>query len=174
MAGVDSVFHLGGIISNPYSYEHPEETVSINILGTLNVLQAMRQHDTRRGVIVSTSDVYGSAQYVPINEAHPLQPQSPYAATKVSAEALSTGYYHSYNTPVVIVRPFNTYGPRQSAKAVIPTIISQALTQPVVHLGAIHTLRDYTYAADTARGVMLASCGEAALGHIVNLGRDKA
>jgi dTDP-glucose 4,6-dehydratase len=174
MAGVDSVFHLGGIISNPYSYEHPVETVSINILGTLNILQAMRQHGTRRGVIVSTSDVYGSAQYVPINEAHPLQPQSPYAATKVSAEALSAGYYRSYHTPVVIVRPFNTYGPRQSARAVIPTIISQALTQSVVHLGAIHTLRDYTYAADTARGIMLAACSEAALGQIVNLGTGQS
>jgi dTDP-glucose 4,6-dehydratase len=177
MAGVDSVFHLGAIISIPYSYQHPEETVAVNILGTLNVLQAMRQHGTRRGVIVSTSEVYGSAQYVPIDEKHPLQPQSPYAATKVSAEALSISFHRTYGTPVVVVRPFNTYGPRQSARAVIPTIISQALTKPVVSLGAIHTWRDYTYAGDTARGLMLAATSqysESALGQVVNLGTGES
>src|SRR5512142_9690 len=155
--GVDVIFHLGAIISIPYSYQHPEETVSVNIQGTLNVLQAMRQHGTARGVIVSTSEVYGSAQYVPIDEKHPLQPQSPYAATKVGAEALSISFHRTYETPVVVIRPFNTYGPRQSTRAVIPTIITQALTKPVVSLGAIHTVRDYTYAADTARGLMLGS-----------------
>jgi dTDP-glucose 4,6-dehydratase len=177
MSGVDSVFHLGAIISIPYSYQHPEETVAVNILGTLNVLQAMRQHRTRRGVIVSTSEVYGSAQYVPIDEKHPLQPQSPYAATKVSAEALSISFHRTYETPVVVVRPFNTYGPRQSARAVIPTIISQALTKPVVSLGAIHTWRDYTYAGDTARGLMLAATNpnsESALGQVVNLGTGES
>jgi NAD dependent epimerase/dehydratase len=172
--GVDAVFHLGAIISIPYSYQHPEETVAVNVLGTLNVLQAMRQHSTQRGVIVSTSEVYGSAQYVPIDEKHPLQPQSPYAATKISAEALSISFHRSYETPVVVVRPFNTYGPRQSARAVIPTIISQALTKSVVSLGAIHTTRDYTYATDTARGLMLAARSDAALGQVVNLGTGQS
>jgi NAD dependent epimerase/dehydratase len=170
VAGVEVVFHLGAIISIPYSYQHPEETVAVNIQGTLNVLQAMRQHGTKRAVIVSTSEVYGSAQYVPIDEKHPLQPQSPYAATKISAEALSISFNRSFNTPVVVVRPFNTYGPRQSARAVIPTIISQALTKDVVSLGAIHTVRDYTYAADTARGLMLAAEHDSALGLTINLG----
>jgi|SRR5581483_10415279 dTDP-glucose 4,6-dehydratase len=174
MDGIDTVFHLGAIISIPYSYQHPEETVAVNILGTFNVLQAMRQHGTRRGVIVSTSEVYGSARYVPIDENHPLQPQSPYAATKVSAEALSISFHRTYETPIVVVRPFNTYGPRQSARAVIPTIISQALTRPVVSLGAIHTVRDYTYAADTARGLMMAAQSDAALGQIVNLGTGQS
>ena len=171
--GIDTVFHLGAIISIPYSYQHPEETIAVNVNGTLNVLQAMRQHDTRRGVIVSTSEVYGSAKYVPIDEKHPLQPQSPYAASKISAEAISISFQRSFKTPVVIVRPFNTYGPRQSARAVIPTIISQALTREVVSLGAIHTVRDYTYAADTARGLMLAGMSQnsdSALGEVINLG----
>jgi NAD dependent epimerase/dehydratase len=172
--GVDTIFHLGAIISIPYSYQHPEETIDVNIKGTVNVLQAMRQHGTRRGVIVSTSEVYGSAQYVPIDEKHPLQPQSPYAATKISAEALSISFQRTYNTPVVVVRPFNTFGPRQSARAVIPTIISQALTKEVVTLGAIHTMRDYTYAADTARGLMLAALADEALGQTINLGTGQS
>jgi dTDP-glucose 4,6-dehydratase len=169
-AGVDVIFHLGALISIPYSYHHPEETVAVNVLGTLNVLQAMRRHGTARGVIVSTSEVYGSALHVPIDEKHPLQPQSPYAASKVSAEALSISFHRTYQTPVTVLRPFNTYGPRQSARAVIPTIISQALTKPVVSLGAIHTVRDYTFAADTARGLMLAARSEAASGQVINLG----
>jgi len=170
ITGMETVFHLGAIISIPYSYQHPEETAAVNIQGTLNVLQAMRKHDTKRAVIVSTSEVYGSAQYVPIDEKHPLQSQSPYAATKISAEALSISFNRSFNTPVVVLRPFNTYGPRQSARAVIPTIISQALTKDVVSLGAIHTVRDYTYAADTARGMMLAAQHDAAIGQTINLG----
>ncbi len=168
--GVEIIYHLGAIISIPYSYQHPEETVSVNVIGTLNVLQAIRQHDIRRGVIVSTSEVYGSAQHVPIDEKHPLQPQSPYSATKIAAESLSISFQRSYNTPIVVVRPFNTYGPRQSARAVIPTIISQALTRDVVSLGAIHTVRDYTYASDTARGLMQAALYDEALGQVVNLG----
>lgn len=177
VSGVEAVFHLGAIISIPYSYQHPEETVAVNILGTLNVLQAMRQHGTARGVIVSTSEVYGSAQYVPIDEKHPLQPQSPYSATKIGAESLSISFHRTYNTPVVVVRPFNTYGPRQSARAVIPTIISQALTKDVITLGAIHTVRDYTYAADTARGLLLAAYNDhsdAALGQVINLGTGES
>lgn len=174
LEGIERVFHLGAIISIPYSYQHPEETIAVNILGTLNVLQAMRQHGTQRGVIVSTSEVYGTAQYVPIDEKHPLQPQSPYAASKISAESISISFQRSFQTPVVVVRPFNTYGPRQSARAVIPTIISQALTKSVVSLGAIHTVRDYTYAADTARGLMLAAQSDQALGQIINLGTGQS
>ncbi len=167
---METVFHLGAIISIPYSYQHPEETVDVNVGGTLNVLQAMRRHGTACGVIVSTSEVYGSAQYVPIDEKHPLQPQSPYSASKIGAEALSISFQRSYNTPIVVVRPFNTFGPRQSARAVIPTIISQALTRDTVSLGAIHTWRDYTYAEDTARGLMLAALHPEAYGQVVNLG----
>jgi len=170
MQGVEVVFHLGAIIAIPYSYQHPEETAAVNLIGTLNVLQAMRQLGTARGVIVSTSEVYGTAQYTPIDEKHPLQPQSPYAATKIGAEALAISFQRSFGTPVTVVRPFNTYGPRQSARAVIPTIISQALTQDVVRLGAVHTYRDYTYAEDTARGLMLAAESEAAIGQVINLG----
>ena len=170
LAGMDAVFHLGAVIAIPYSYEHPNETVDINVGGTLNVLQAMRRHQTACGVIVSTSEVYGTAQYVPIDEKHPLQPQSPYSASKIGAETLAMSFNHSYNLPIVIVRPFNTFGPRQSARAVIPTIISQALTKDTVLLGAIHTTRDYTYAEDTARGLMQAAQHPEALGKIVNLG----
>jgi dTDP-glucose 4,6-dehydratase len=175
--GAETIFHLGALIAIPYSYEHPEETVAVNVQGTLNVLQAMRRHETARGVIVSTSEVYGTAQYVPIDERHPLQPQSPYAASKISAEALAISFQRTYGTPVVVVRPFNTYGPRQSARAVIPTIISQALTRDVVRLGATHTHRDLTYAEDTARGLMQAAFAAEsaqALGHAVNLGTGES
>lgn len=168
--GVEAVYHLGAIISIPYSYQHPEETIAVNINGTLNVLQAMRQHETARGVIVSTSEVYGTAIYTPIDEKHPLQPQSPYSASKISAEAIAISFQRSFGTPVTVVRPFNTYGPRQSARAVIPTIIAQALTGDTVKLGAVHTYRDYTYAEDTARGLMLATQHDAALGRAINLG----
>jgi dTDP-glucose 4,6-dehydratase len=168
--GMDTIFHLGAIIAIPYSYRHPEETVAVNVSGTLNVLQAMRKHSTRRGVIVSTSEVYGSALYVPIDEKHPLQAQSPYSASKISAEAVSLSFQRSFGTPIVIVRPFNTYGPRQSARAVIPTIITQALTQPAVTLGAVHTYRDYTFATDTARGLIAAGASEVAVGQVINLG----
>jgi dTDP-glucose 4,6-dehydratase len=171
MKGIDTVFHLGAIISIPYSYQHPEETLSVNVNGTFNVLQAMRQLETRRGVIVSTSEVYGTARYVPIDEAHPLQAQSPYSATKISAEALAVSFQKSFGTPIIVVRPFNTYGPRQSARAIIPAIISQALTKPVVTLGALYPTRDLTFALDTARGLMLAGqADDSALGQVVNLG----
>lgn len=167
---VDTIYHLGAIIAIPYSYRHPEETIAVNVTGTLNVLQAMRKHETRRGIIASTSEVYGSAVYAPIDEKHPLQAQSPYSASKISAESISISFNRSFNTPIVVVRPFNTYGPRQSARAVIPTIISQALTRPVVSLGAIHTYRDYTFAEDTARGLIMSAQSDAAVGQVVNLG----
>jgi dTDP-glucose 4,6-dehydratase len=172
--GIDTVYHLGAIIAIPYSYQHPEETVAVNVTGTLNVLQGMRQRGTRCGIIVSTSEVYGTAQYVPINESHPLQSQSPYAASKIGAEALAVSFHRSFNTPVVVVRPFNTFGPRQSARAVIPTIISQALTRDTIRLGAIHPYRDYTYATDTARGLIMAAHASAALGQVVNLGTGRS
>lgn len=171
--GVDTVFHLGAIIAIPYSYRHPDETVAVNVIGTLNVVQAMRRHGTRRGVIVSTSEVYGSALYTPIDEAHPLQPQSPYSASKISAESVALSFYNSYDTPVVVVRPFNTFGPRQSARAVIPTIIAQALTQDEIVLGAIHPYRDYTYAVDTALGLIAAAGSDAAVGKVINLGTGR-
>src|SRR5258706_1205111 len=169
VSGVDAVFHLGAIISIPYSYQHPEETVAVNITGTFNVLQAMRQHKTRRGVIVSTSEVYGSAQYVPIDEKHPLQPQSPYAATKVSAEALSLSFHRTYQTPVVVIRPFNTYGPRQSARAVIPTIIVQALAGEQLRLGSLTPVRDFLFVRDTAQGFIAAATASGVLGEVLNL-----
>jgi NAD dependent epimerase/dehydratase len=170
MQGVEAVYHLGALIAIPYSYQHPEETFAVNVQGTLNVLQAMRQQDIPCGVIVSTSEVYGSAQYIPIDEKHPLQPQSPYSASKISAEAAALSFHRSFGTPVVVVRPFNTFGPRQSARAVIPTIISQALMGDAVRLGAVDTYRDYTLAADTASGLLAAARSKDALGQVVNLG----
>jgi len=170
LAGVDTVYHLGAIIAIPYSYRHPEETVTVNVTGTMNVLQGMRRRGTRRGVIVSTSEVYGSALYTPIDEKHPLQAQSPYAATKIAAESLSLSYQRSFGTPVVVVRPFNTFGERQTARAVIPTIISQALWRDRVTLGTVDTYRDYTHAADTAEGLIAAARADAAVGTVVNLG----
>ena len=176
-SGVDVVFHLGAIVSIPYSYEHPDETLSVNVNGTMNVLRAMRQLGTERGVVVSTSEVYGTAQFVPIDETHPLQPQSPYAASKIAAESLAVSFHRSFATPVTVVRPFNTYGPRQSARAVIPTIVMQALTRDTITLGAVHTWRDLTFAADTARGLMraaFAARSHEALGRAVNLGSGQA
>ncbi len=174
VAGMDYVFHLAGVISNPYALQHPDEAIAVNILGSSYLLQAMRQHGIQRGVMVSTSEVYGAVQYVPVDEKHPLRPQSPYAATKASMEALSISWYQAYQLPLVVVRLFNVYGPRQSTRAVIPTIISQALTKSVVSLGALHPMRDYTYVADTAHGLWLAAEREAALGQIINLGRGRS
>ncbi len=168
--GVDAIFHLGALIAIPYSYRQPRDVVDVNVQGTLNVLLAAREHAIPRLVIVSTSEVYGTAQYEPIDEKHPLHPQSPYAASKVAQDALALSFYASYELPVRIVRPFNTFGPRQSARAVIPTIISQALTQDVVKLGALHPTRDLTYVSDTARGFVLAAESDAAVGQTVNLG----
>jgi NAD dependent epimerase/dehydratase len=167
--GMDAVLHLGALIPIPYSYRHPREFVDVNVSGTLNVLEAVRRHDVRRLVQVSSSEVYGTAQTVPIAETHPLHPQSPYAATKVGADQLALTYWHSFETPVVLVRPFNTYGPRQSARAVIPTIISQALGTGVVRIGSTDTTRDFLYVKDTARGI--AACATAGtLGETLNLG----
>ena len=153
--GCDLIYHLGALISIPYSYLHPVETVQTNILGTLNILEAARQLNIPL-VHTSTSEVYGTALRVPIDETHPLQGQSPYSASKIGADKLVESYYRSFNVPTITVRPFNTYGPGQSARAVIPTIITQALTQDHLNLGSLDTKRDFTYIDDTVSGFILA------------------
>ncbi|HZU87359.1 MAG TPA: GDP-mannose 4,6-dehydratase [Anaerolineaceae bacterium] len=168
--GVDLIFHLGALIAIPYSYLHPAEVVETNVIGTLNVLLAARELGIAKVVHTSTSEVYGTAQFVPINEDHPLQGQSPYSASKISADKLAESFYCAYELPVVTVRPFNTYGPCQSARAVIPTIISQALTRDELHLGNLETRRDYTYVTDTVAGFMCAAEAQGVEGQVFNLG----
>ena len=168
--GREVVFHLGALIPIPYSYRHPREFVTANVVGTLNVLEAARRGGSPRIVHTSTSEVYGTAQTVPIDEGHPLHPQSPYAASKVGADQLALSFHRSFGLPVVVARPFNTYGSRQSARAVIPTIVTQALTREVVELGAIEPTRDFLFVDDTVGGIM--RCGEVGgvEGEVVNLG----
>jgi dTDP-glucose 4,6-dehydratase len=168
--GVDTIFHLGALIAIPYSYIHPREVIDTNIMGTLNVLMAARDLDVRRVVHTSTSEVYGTAQYVPIDESHPLQGQSPYSASKIGADKIVEGFYRSFDVPVATLRPFNTYGPRQSARAVIPTIITQALGSDVVRLGALDPMRDFTFVQDTVQGFLRAGWCEAAVGQEINVG----
>lgn len=170
MEGADRVLHLGALIAIPYSYKHPREVVETNVMGTLNVLTAAREIGVSRVVHTSTSEVYGTAQTVPIAETHPLQGQSPYAASKIGADKLAESFRRSFGLPVATVRPFNTYGPRQSARAVIPTIITQALTRDQVHLGALTPMRDFTYVEDTVEGFVRAATADAAVGQEVNLG----
>lgn len=172
--GMECVFHLGAIISIPYSYAHPQEAVAVNVLGTLNVLTGAREAGVRRVVHASSSEVYGTAQYVPMDEQHPLKAQSPYAATKIAADALAYSFHSAYNLPLVIVRPFNTYGPRQSARAVIPAIITQALAGNTVKLGALHPTRDFTYVTDTVDGFIKAAESQDAMGQVLNLGVGEA
>jgi dTDP-glucose 4,6-dehydratase len=168
--GTEVVFHLGAIISIPYSYQNPSEVVEANVMGTLNVLNAAREYGIPRVIHTSSSEVYGTAQYVPIDESHPLQGQSPYSASKIAADKLAESFHASYNLPVGIVRPFNTYGPRQSSRAVIPTIITQALTKGTVYLGSLHPTRDFTYVEDTVNGFIKAAESLSIIGHVVNLG----
>ena len=170
MGGCEAVFHLGALIPIPYSYRHPREFVTANVEGTLNVLEAARREEPARIVHTSTSEVYGTAQTVPIDERHPLHPQSPYAATKVAADQLALSFQRSFGTPVVIARPFNTYGPRQSARAVIPTIITQALARDVIELGATSPTRDFLYVEDTASGIIRCAEAESVDGEVINLG----
>jgi NAD dependent epimerase/dehydratase len=170
MRGVSHVFHLGALIAIPYSYLHPAEVVETNIIGTLNILLAARELGVERLVHTSTSEVYGTARHAPIDEAHPLQGQSPYSASKIGADKLAESFYCAYNLPVVTVRPFNTFGPRQSARAVIPTIIMQALVGKIIHLGNLDTTRDFTYINDTVRGFLLAGSTVGAEGGVFNLG----
>lgn len=171
--GADVVFHLGALIAIPYSYVAPQDFVMTNIVGTLNVLEAARRHGTERVVHTSTSEVYGTAQYVPIDERHPLIGQSPYAATKIGADQIALSYHRSFDVPVTIARPFNTYGPRQSARAVIPAIIAQALTQKHVMLGATFPTRDLNFVADTVDGFVKIAETDAAIGEVINLGTGR-
>ena len=153
MHGMDMVFHLAALIAIPFSYHSPDSYVDTNIKGTLNILQAVRDVGCERGLITSTSEVYGTAKYVPMDEDHPFQGQSPYSATKIGADRLAESFYRSFNTPVTIVRPFNTYGPRQSARAVIPTVITQLLSgAEEIRLGSLHPTRDFNYVKDTVAG----------------------
>jgi NAD dependent epimerase/dehydratase len=171
--GCDTVFHLGALISIPYSYLHPQQVVSTNVNGTLNVLLACRDLGVERLVHTSTSEVYGSARTVPISEEHPLQGQSPYSASKIAADKLAESFYCAYGLPVVTVRPFNTFGPRQSARAVIPTIITQALTQPEIRLGSLDTRRDFTFVSDTVAGFLCAALTPDVEGQVFNLGTGR-
>ncbi len=169
--GTERVFHLAALIAIPYSYQAPASYVDTNIKGTLNILQASLEAGVNRVIHTSTSEVYGTAQYVPINEAHPLQAQSPYSATKIGADAMAFSYYNSFNLPVVTARPFNTYGPRQSARAVIPTIISQLLAgKTTIRLGTLTPTRDFNFVADTCAGFLALAHCDAALGQAVNIG----
>jgi dTDP-glucose 4,6-dehydratase len=169
--GAGAIFHLAALVGIPYSYEHPQEVIDTNIVGTSNVLLAAREHGSLdRIVLTSTSEVYGSALRIPMDEEHPLQAQSPYSATKIAGDALGLSFHRSFGLPVTIVRPFNAYGPRQSARAVIPTILSQAIAGMTLKLGALDTTRDFTYVADTARGFVAVAASDAALGEVVNLG----
>ena len=170
MRGADLVFHLGALIAIPYSYVHPAEVVDVNVTGTLNVLLAAREAEPERVVHTSSSEVYGTARTVPIDENHPLQGQSPYSASKIGADKIAESFFRSFDVPVATVRPFNTYGPRQSDRAVIPTIISQALTQDTVRLGNLDATRDLTYVADTVAGFLAVGETDGVLGETFNLG----
>jgi dTDP-glucose 4,6-dehydratase len=172
--GVDAIFHLGALIAIPYSYLHPKDVIETNVIGTTNVLLAARECGTERVIHTSTSEVYGSALRVPIDEDHPLQGQSPYSASKIGADKVAESFHRSFGLPIITVRPFNTFGPRQSDRAVIPTIISQALTQDHLTLGSLDTRRDFTYATDTANGFLCAyKAPESVFGQVYNLGTGK-
>ena len=171
MKGCDAVLHLAALIAIPYSYHSPDTYIETNIRGTLNVLQAARDLDISHVLHTSTSEVYGTAQFVPITEEHRLQGQSPYSASKIGADQLALSFERSFGTPVTIVRPFNTYGPRQSARAVIPTIITQiAAGQRVVKLGSIHPTRDFNFVGDTVAGFLAALGSKAGIGEVINIG----
>lgn len=174
LKGVDGVFHLAALIAIPFSYYSPDSYVDTNIKGTLNVLQAARELGTERIMITSTSEVYGTAQYVPIDEKHPFQGQSPYSATKIGADRLAESFYRSFGLPISIVRPFNTYGPRQSARAVIPTIISQLLSgKEEIKLGSLTPTRDFNYVKDTAAGFIAIAESDKTIGEEINIATQK-
>src|SRR5687767_2003878 len=172
--GAAVVFHLAALIGIPYSYVAPEQYVATNVTGTLNVLEAARAGGTERVVCVSTSEVYGTARYTPIDEDHPLQAQSPYSATKIGAEKLAQSYALSFEMPVCVVRPFNTFGPRQSMRAVIPTIVVQSLTQQEIRLGALDPIRDFTFVTDTVAGMLAAATARVDAGSVFNIGGGEA
>jgi len=171
--GCEVVFHLAALIAIPYSYRAPQSYVATNVTGTLNVLEACRTHRVDRLVHTSTSETYGTAQYCPIDEKHPLQGQSPYSATKIAADKLAESYYRSFDLPVATLRPFNTFGPRQSARAIIPTIISQALSRADIRLGSLSPVRDLTFVKDTAAAFIAIAKSDAAVGQVVNCGNGK-
>ncbi len=170
---IDVVFHLGALIAIPYSYINPREVIESNIIGTLNILTACRKNKKVSKIVhTSTSEVYGTALYVPIDEKHPLQAQSPYSASKISADKLAESFYRSYDLPVATIRPFNTYGPRQSLRSVIPTIITQALTGDIIKLGSLEPRRDFTYVSDTVDAFIRMSESDAGIGKVINLGTN--
>ena len=174
MKGCDAVFHLAALIAIPFSYHSPDAYVDTNVKGTLNVLQAARQLETERVLVTSTSEVYGTARYVPIDEGHPYQGQSPYSATKIGADRLAESFWRSFELPVTIVRPFNTYGPRQSARAVIPTIITQLLAgKEEIHLGSLSPTRDFNYVKDTASGFIAMYESDATIGEEINIATQR-
>jgi dTDP-glucose 4,6-dehydratase len=173
MQGCDVVLHLAALVAIPYSYHSPDTYVDTNIKGTLNILQAARQLNTEKVVCTSTSEVYGTAQYVPMDEDHPLQAQSPYSAAKIAADQMAMAFYKSFGTSVAIIRPFNTYGPRQSARAVIPTVITQiARGERILKLGAVHPTRDFNYIKDTVRGFIAVAESDIAVGEVINIGSN--
>ena len=171
MKGCDVVLHLAALIGIPYSYHSPDTYVDTNIKGTLNILQAARDLGVAKVIHTSTSEVYGSAQFVPITEQHPLQGQSPYSASKIGADQIAMSFYYSFETPVSIVRPFNTYGPRQSARAVIPTVITQIANGAThIKLGSLHPTRDFNFIEDTVQGFVAAAEADSAIGEVINIG----
>jgi NAD dependent epimerase/dehydratase len=170
LIGIDIIFHLGALIAIPFSYVSPDSYIDTNIRGTLNILQASKDANIQKILITSSSEVYGTAQYVPIDEKHPKQPQSPYSATKIGADSLAESFYRSFNLPVTIVRPFNTYGPRQSARAVIPTIITQLLAgSQMIKLGALYPTRDLLYVEDTVQGFVEIAKSDSLIGEEINI-----
>jgi NAD dependent epimerase/dehydratase len=173
--GMEYVFHLAALIAIPYSYSAPESFLQTNVMGTLNVLEGVRRRGVKRLVHTSTSEVYGTPKVLPIRETHPLNAQSPYAASKVAADQLALSFHRSYETPVVVVRPFNTYGPRQSTRAVLPTILTQLISgKKELELGSLETRRDMTFVSDTVDGMIAAAEAPAALGEVIQLGTGKA
>jgi NAD dependent epimerase/dehydratase len=169
---VDVIFHLGAIIAIPYSYLHPKETFETNIFGTLNVLAAAKDYNVEKIVHTSTSEVYGTAKYVPIDEKHPLCGQSPYSASKIGADKIAESFHLSYDMPIATIRPFNTFGPRQSSRAVIPAIITQALTKDSISLGETHPTRDFTYVTDTVDGFIKIAESPNSIGEVINTGSN--
>ena len=169
---VDVIFHLGSLISIPYSYNRPRDTIENNVSSTLNVLTAARDLGVEKIVHTSSSEVYGSALYIPIDEKHPLQGQSPYSASKIGADKIAESFYCAYDLPVATIRPFNTYGPRQSARAIIPTIITQAIQQETIKLGSLFPTRDYTYVKDTVNGFIKVAESDRSIGEVINIGSN--
>jgi len=168
--GTDVILHLAALIGIPYSYAAPSAYVAANINGTLNMVEAAKNNSIKKIVVTSTSETYGTAIYAPIDEKHPMQGQSPYSATKIGADKLAESYYLSFNTPVCVFRPFNTFGPRQSMRAVIPTIITQALTSKEIKLGSLSPVRDMLFVKDTARGFLMAGADERSIGEVISVG----